>query len=152
VPSEDVIEFGGWPQPPRWAWVVAGVAAAAVLAGVVVAHTGPHHAASSPTAAALVRASRTPAAEFAPQGWPSPPSPCGPAGYLPQLLPIRPPTGGPVLVQPSAGAPVRMRVWGTGPHQAVPGGVIFRSLPGTPGHGLQVPRWSPDGALAASCR
>jgi hypothetical protein len=152
VRSEDVIEFGGWPQPPRWAWVVAGVAVAAVLAGVVVARTGPHHAASSPTAAALLQSSRTPAAEFAPQWWPSPASLCGPAVYLPQLLPIRPPPGGPVLVQPPAGAPVRMRVWRTGPHQAVPGGVSFWSLPATPGHGLPVPRWSPGGAPAASCR
>src|SRR6516165_6801993 len=84
--SEDVVEFGGWPRPPRWVWVVAGVAAVAVLAWhVVVARTGPHHAAaSSPTpAAAPVPGARTSAAGSAPQWWPSPPSPCGPTGDLP---------------------------------------------------------------------
>jgi hypothetical protein len=52
VPAEDVTEFGGWPRPSRWVWVVAGLAAVAVLAGEVVARTGPHHAAASPHAAA----------------------------------------------------------------------------------------------------
>jgi hypothetical protein len=47
VPSGEITEFGGWPRPPRWVWAVAGVAAVAVLAGVVVAHGGPHHASSS---------------------------------------------------------------------------------------------------------
>src|SRR5262249_57538115 len=49
VPSEGVTEFGGWPQPPRWVWAVTAVAAGALLVGVAVARTGPHHgAASSP--------------------------------------------------------------------------------------------------------
>ena len=39
------VEFGGWPRPPRWVWAIAGVATVAVLAGVVVARTGPHRAA-----------------------------------------------------------------------------------------------------------
>jgi hypothetical protein len=47
VPAEDVSEFGGWPRPPRWVWLVAGLAAVAVLAGEVVARTRPHHAATS---------------------------------------------------------------------------------------------------------
>ena len=33
VPSDDVVEFGGWPRLPRWVWPVAGVAVVAVLAG-----------------------------------------------------------------------------------------------------------------------
>jgi hypothetical protein len=41
----DTVEFGGWPRPPRWVWAIAGVATVAVLAGVVVARTGPHRAA-----------------------------------------------------------------------------------------------------------
>ena len=41
------VEFGGWPRPPRWVWAIAGVSAVAVLAGVVVARTGPHRAASA---------------------------------------------------------------------------------------------------------
>ena len=40
----NTVEFGGWPHPPRWVWAIAGVAAVAVLAGVVVARTGPHRA------------------------------------------------------------------------------------------------------------
>jgi hypothetical protein len=44
----DTVEFGGWPRPPRWVWAIAGVATVAVLAGVVVARTGPHRAASAP--------------------------------------------------------------------------------------------------------
>jgi hypothetical protein len=47
VPSGEITEFGGWRRPPRWVWAVAGVAAVAVLAGVVVARGGPHHASSS---------------------------------------------------------------------------------------------------------
>jgi hypothetical protein len=50
VPSGEITEFGGWRRPPRWVWAVAGVAAVAVLAGVVVAHGGPHHASSSRSA------------------------------------------------------------------------------------------------------
>ena len=51
----ETVEFGGWPRPPRWVWVIAGVAAVAVLAGVIVAHTGsrpaaPISAATSPAA------------------------------------------------------------------------------------------------------
>jgi len=45
----DTVEFGGWPRPPRWVWAIAGVAAVAVLAGVVVTHAGPQRAA--PTSA-----------------------------------------------------------------------------------------------------
>jgi hypothetical protein len=41
----DTVEFGGWPRPPRWVWAVAGVAAVAVLAGVIVAHARPHRGA-----------------------------------------------------------------------------------------------------------
>jgi len=40
VESKDVAEFGGWPRPPRWVWVVAGVAAVAVLAWDVVVASG----------------------------------------------------------------------------------------------------------------
>ena len=43
----DTVEFGGWPRPPRWMWATAGIAAVAVLVGVVAAHSGPHHATSS---------------------------------------------------------------------------------------------------------
>jgi hypothetical protein len=38
----DTVEFGGWPRPPRWVWAIAGVAAVAVLAGVIIAHARPH--------------------------------------------------------------------------------------------------------------
>jgi WD40 repeat protein len=104
MPSEDVTEFGGWPRPPRWVWAIAGVAAVALLGTVVVARTEPHHAATSAPAPATapVPGSRTPAAESAPQWWPSPPSPCGPAIYPPQMRPW-PFAGIPVVIQPPAG-------------------------------------------------
>jgi len=54
VTSQDVIEFGGWPRPPRWVWAVAGLAVVALLVGVVVARTRPHHRTTSPSAAATV--------------------------------------------------------------------------------------------------
>src|SRR5712691_11672817 len=44
----DTVESRGWPRPPRWVWAVAGVAMVAVLAGVVVARTGPHRGAATP--------------------------------------------------------------------------------------------------------
>jgi WD domain, G-beta repeat len=50
VTSQDVTEFGGWPRPPRWVWAVAGLAVGSLLVVVVVARTGPHHAAASPAA------------------------------------------------------------------------------------------------------
>ena len=54
VTSQDVVEFGGWPRPPRWVWAVAGLAVVALLVGVVVARTRPHHRTTSPSAAATV--------------------------------------------------------------------------------------------------
>ena len=68
----------------------------AVLAWhVVVARTGPHHAVAS---------SPTPAAAPVPQWWPSPPSPCGPAGDLP--LPAGSLEGTVRLWNPATGQPV----------------------------------------------
>jgi hypothetical protein len=80
MPAEDVTEFGGWPQPPRWVWVVAGFAAAAVLAGVLAARAGPHHAAASSPAAtpAPVRVQGTPA-KGPGAFWPPAPGACRPA-------------------------------------------------------------------------
>jgi len=88
VPAEDVTEFGGWPQPPRWVWVVAGFAAAAVLAGVLAARAGPGHvAASSPAATtAPVRVHEVPA-KGPSAFWPSAPGACRPAIVV--LPPIR---------------------------------------------------------------
>jgi len=43
-------EFGGWPRPPRRVRAAAGLAVVALLAVVVAARTGPHHAAASPAA------------------------------------------------------------------------------------------------------
>ena len=66
--SQDVIEFGGWPRPPRWAWAVAGLAVVALLVGVVVARTGPHHAAASSPAARNSASSWLAQAESGPCG------------------------------------------------------------------------------------
>ncbi len=90
MPSDDVAEFGGWPRPPQWVWAVAGVVAAAVLAGVVIAHTWSHHAAAawrskSPAAApAPLRGPPVPAGRSA-AWWLSAAGTCGPAAYLPQI-------------------------------------------------------------------
>ena len=127
MPSEDVTEFGGWPRPPRWVWAVAGVAAVAVLAGVVVARTGPHHAAaSSPTSAtAPVPGSRTPARRAG--RWPSAPGACGSSVYLPQIQ--------------SAGQLTRFSgqvlVGGTGVRQ-VSLGAVSGPFAGLPDHGRLV--------------
>ena len=88
MPAEDVTEFGGWPQPPRWVWVVAGFAAAVVLAGVLAARAGPRHVAASspPATTAPVRVQGIPAKEpvaFRPPA----PGACGPAVVV--LPPIR---------------------------------------------------------------
>jgi WD40 repeat protein len=78
VRSEDVTEFGGWPRPPRWVLVVAGLATAAALVGVVVARVGSGHAAPSSPAAATARVrvggipTRGPVAF-----WPPAPGVCG---------------------------------------------------------------------------
>jgi hypothetical protein len=131
MPSEDVTEFGGWPKPPRWVWAVAGVAAVVVLASVVVGRTGPHHAAASASAPATSPGpgSRT-LAGSAPQWWPSPPSPCGPAAFPPQMR-RWPPAGAPVVVQPPAGV------------ASSPGGALTLG-------GVNRVAFSPDGKLLAT--
>ncbi len=132
MPSEDVSEFGGWPRPPRWVWAVAGVAAVAVLAGVVVARTGPHHAAvSSPsrspaTAASPVPGSRTPAGSAA--RWPSAAGACGSPVDLPQIH----------LARRHAHVHARVLVGGTGLRRVTLGGAVSGPLPGLPEHGWLV--------------
>src|SRR6266568_4235875 len=126
-------EFGGWPRPPRWVWAVAGVAAVAVLAGVVVARTGPHHAAvSSPSrspaaAASPVPGSRTPAAGSAAR-WPLAAGACGSAVDLPQIR----------LARQHAHVHGRVLVGGTGLRQVALDGAVSGPLPGLPEHGRLV--------------
>jgi len=133
MPSDDVVEFGGWPRPPRWVWAVAGVAAAAVLAGAVVARTGAHHAAASappgPSAAAAspVSGSRTPGAGPAAR-WPSAAAACGSSVYLPQIH----------LARQHAQVPGRVLVGGTGLRQVTLGGAVSGPLPGLPDRGRLV--------------
>jgi len=127
VPSEDVTEFGGWPRPPRWVWAVAGVAAVAVLAGVIIARIGPHHAAaSSPTSAtAPVPGSRTPARHAG--RWPSAAGACGSTVSVPQVQ----------LAGQLTRFPVQVLVGGTGVRQ-VTLGAVSGPVPGLPGHGRLV--------------
>lgn len=133
MPSDDVAEFGGWPRPPRWVWAVAGVAAVAVLVGVVVARIGPHHAAVSswpgslPPASSPVRGARTPAAGSAAR-WPSAAGACGSPVYLPQIH----------LAQHHAGVHGRVLVGGTGVRQVTLGRAVSRPLPGLADHGRLV--------------
>jgi hypothetical protein len=105
MPSDGVTEFGGWPRLPQWVWAVAGVVAAVVLAGVVIAHTRSHHAAAawrskSPTAApAPLRGPPVPAGGSAAR-WPSATGACGAVAYLPQIR----------LAQQHAGSHVRVLI------------------------------------------
>src|SRR5690242_778142 len=122
MPSDDVVEFGGWPRPPRWVWAVAGIAVLAVLAGLVVAHTGSHHAAvSSPSRSpAAAAAHHTPAR---PQ-WPSAAGACGSAVDLPQIH----------LARQRADVGTRLLIGGTGLREVTPGGTVSGPLPGLPEH------------------
>ena len=99
--SQDVIEFGGWPRPPRWVWVVAGLAVVALLVGVVVARTRPHHRAASPSAAAIVPVPGGRMPEPAPVAF-SPPAQgaCGPVVYPPPMGLAQSPAAVPVRVNP----------------------------------------------------
>ena len=133
VPSDDVVEFGGWPRPPRWVWAVAGVAVVAVLAGVAVGRTGLHHAAGSsrlgslPPASSPVRGARIPSARRAAR-WPSAAGACGWPVYLPQIR----------LTRRHAGVHGRVLVGGTGLRQVSLGRATSRPLPGRPGDGRLV--------------
>src|SRR5690242_15042507 len=122
MPSDDVVEFGGWPRPPRWVWAVAGIAVLAVLAGLVVAHTGSHHAAvSSPSRSpAAAAAHHTPAR---PQ-WPSAAGACGSAVDLPQIH----------LARQRADVGTRLLIGGAGLREVTPGGTVSGPLPGLPEH------------------
>ena len=126
MPSGGVTEFGGWPRPPRWVWMAAGVAAVAVLVGVVVAHTGRHHAAASPSRPTTT-ASPGPGSR-ATAGWPSAAGACGSSVYLPRLQ----------LAGQLAGVPGNVLAGGTGLRVVSLGGAVSGPLPGLPDHGWQV--------------
>jgi len=135
VPSDDVAEFGGWPQPPKWVWAVAGVAAVAVLAGVAAAHIGPRHAAAS----SQVRATRA-LARGAAARWPAAAGACGWPVYLPQIH----------LARGYAGVRGRVLVGGVGLRQVTLGRAMSK-LPGLPDHGRLVTKLvaGPDAVYAA---
>lgn len=122
MPSDAVTEFGGWPRPPRWVWAAAGVAVAAVLAGVVAAHTGSHHAATSSPSAAT--------ASPAPAGppWPSAAGACGSAVDLPRIH----------MARQHAVVHARLLIGGTVLRLVTPGGAVSGPLPGLPEHGRLV--------------
>jgi hypothetical protein len=123
----ETVEFGGWPRPPRWVWVAAGVAAVAVLVGVVVARLPHHAAASSPSATSPVRGSYPPAAGSA-AGWPSVEGACRVPVYLPRIH----------LARHHAPVHVAALIGGTALREVTPGGALSRPLPGLPAQGWVV--------------
>lgn len=126
MPSDDIVEFGGWPKPPRWVWAAAGIAVTAVLAGVIVAHTGSHHTAASSAARSPTTATTRPA-PVRPQ-WPSAAGACGSAVDLPQIH----------LSRKHPGVHVRLLIGGTGVREVTPGGAVSGPLPGLPKRGRVV--------------
>jgi hypothetical protein len=125
VPSDGITEFGGWPQPPKWVWAVAGIAVVAVLAAVVAAHTGSHHpAAASPSRSQTTAAQPTPAQ---PQ-WPSAAGACGSIVDLPQIH----------LSRQHPDVHARLLIGGTGLREVTLGGAVSGPLPGLPERGRVV--------------
>jgi hypothetical protein len=119
MPSDDVVEFGGWPKPPRWVWAVAGIAVVVVLAGVAAAHSGAHQrATASPSRSQAATAHPTPAR---PQ-WPAAPGACGSTVDLPQIH----------LSGQHPQVHARLLIGGTGLREVTAGGAVSRPLPGLP--------------------
>jgi len=85
----ETVEFGGWRPPPPWVWLIAGVAAVAVLAGVIATHTGPRKAASARSkppspAASPLGGIGAPAVKGVAR-WPATVGACGSPAYLPRI-------------------------------------------------------------------
>jgi hypothetical protein len=125
----DTAEFGGWPRPPRWVWVIAGIAAAALLAGEIAAHAGPRH----PSAAPRPRAPASlPSGQVAATGsgarWPTAAGDCGSPAYLPRIQ----------LDGHERGLGVTALVGGTALRQVGPQGTVSPPLPGLRDQGLVV--------------
>jgi hypothetical protein len=139
----DTVEFGGWRPPPRWVWAIVGIAAVAVLAGVVVERAGPHRAAASSRSephsspAWPPRGPHTPWAGSAVR-WPSAAGDCGAPVYLPQihLAPQHARVHGTVLVG------------GTALRQVTLSRGFSRALPGLRDQGLLVTKLVPGPGVA----
>jgi hypothetical protein len=116
----DIAEFGGWRPPPRWVWVIAGVAAAALLAGVSIARTGHHHVAAARPASRPAAAS--PFGGPGPQvaRWPAAVGACGSRAYLPRIH----------LAARSPDMHLTVLVGGTALRQVAPGHAVPRPVPG----------------------
>jgi len=117
----NTVEFGGWPRPPRWVWAIAAVAAAAALAGLVVARSWPNGAATSSP-------SKTPPPATSPVPGSAVPAACGGDAYLPLIH----------LARQHAGVAATVLVGGTALRQVIAGRAVSRPLPGLPDHGRQV--------------
>ena len=129
----DTVEFGGWRPPPRWVWAIVGVAAVAVLAGVVVGRARPHRAAApshsrTPSSSTLPShgARAREAGSAAP--WLSAVSDCGAPVYLPRIH----------LASQHARVHGTVLVGGTALRQVILGRAVYKALPGLRDQGLLV--------------
>jgi hypothetical protein len=112
----DTVKFGGRrPPPPRWVWAIAGIAAAAALAGLVVARSGSHGGATSSP-------SKTPSPVTSPVPGSAVPAACGEDAFLPLIH----------LARQHAGVLATVLVGDTALRQVTAGRAVSRPLPGLP--------------------
>jgi len=128
----ETVEFGGWRPPPPWVWLIAGVAAVAVLAGVIAVHTGPRKAASARSkppspAASPLDGIAAPAVEGVAR-WPAALGACGSPAYLPRIH----------LAPYTSDAHPTVLVGGVALRQVTLGHAVSGPLPGLRSQGLVV--------------
>jgi hypothetical protein len=133
----NTVEFGGWRPPPRWVWAIVGVAAVAVLAGMIGGRAGPHRTASSrskpPSSPASLSHGAHPRGAASAAPWPSAAGDCGAPVYLPQIH----------FASQHARVHGTVLVGGTALRQVTLSRAVYRALPGLRDQGLLVTKLVP---------